>query len=76
MTISSTIVVGLRLCARVHEWVYISPGGNFELIPSIQKNSMLWVGACCLLSFYSPITAWPTLTLTNPLTSYYNIIPR
>lgn len=34
-------------------WASASSGEIFDLIPSIEKNKMLWVGACCLSCFFS-----------------------
>lgn len=33
-------------------WASASSGEIFDLIPSVEKNKMLWVGACCLPSFF------------------------
>lgn len=44
-------------------WASASSGEIFDLIPSVAKNKMLWVGACCLPSFFFsfyPITLWST----------------
>ena len=60
---SVLVCVFVCVCAAMlkHTRVCISPGGNFDLMPSIQKNNMLWVGACCLLSFFSPSLLGPHL---------------
>lgn len=58
------------------EWVCISPGGNFDLIPSIQKNNVLWAGACCQLFFFYPSLLGPHLDESLYIQLLYNSLLR
>lgn len=73
MTVAARSPALVCKCTSENYWAWVCSGWNFDLIPSIQKNSMLWVGACCLLSFFfflSLMISWPTVTERQSFASY------